>query len=63
VLVSRFPMSVVKSICETLDLERGGKKEEVMERLMSFLLEPKSSGKPLPSSAKKGEYLPIYYLR
>jgi len=46
---------MLKSICETLDIERGGKKEDIMDRMMTFLLKPKSSGKPLPSSTKKRE--------
>ena len=46
-------MSLLKSMCETLDVDRGGNKEKVVQRLFDFLMEPKSSGKPLPSSAKK----------
>jgi len=49
----RFTSSMMKSICETLDLERGGKKEDLVDRIMSFLMDPKSSGKPLPSSTVK----------
>lgn len=51
--LTKLPLPLVKSFCVTLDLERGGKKEDVMERIISFLMEPKSSNKPLPSSAKK----------
>jgi len=40
---------MLKSICDTLDVERGGKKEDVIERIITFLMEPKSSGKPLPT--------------
>jgi len=46
---------MLKSICDTLDIDRGGKKEDVVERIMNFLMEPKSSGKPLPLSTKKRE--------
>jgi len=46
---------MLKSICETLDVERGGKKEDIIERIINFLMEPTSSGKPLPSSTKKRE--------
>jgi len=47
-------MPMLKSICDTLDVDRGGKKEsklkeDVVERIVTFLMEPKSSGKPLPT--------------
>ena len=45
---------MLKYYLNMLDLDRGGKKEDVVERIVNFLMEPKSSGKPLPSSAKKG---------
>jgi len=47
--VARFTVPMLKSICETLDIDRSGKKEDVIERIMTFLMEPKSSGKPLPN--------------
>jgi len=46
---------MLKCICQTLDIERSGKKEEIVERIMNFLKEPKDSGKPLTASAKKRE--------
>jgi len=45
-------MHGLKFYCKILDVERGGKKEEILERLMNFLMEPKS--KP---AAKKGTCL------
>jgi len=50
---------MLKSICETLDIERAGKKDEIIEKIISFLMKPKSSGKPLPSSTKKRECKPL----
>jgi len=44
---------MLKSICETLDIDRVGKKDDVVERIINFLMEPKSSGKPLPTSKKR----------
>jgi protein DEK len=54
-----------------LDLEKKGNREEIAERIVTFLLEPKDSGKPVPpprpkrSSAVKAnskgysEYVPM----
>ncbi|XP_069469685.1 protein DEK isoform X1 [Ambystoma mexicanum] len=44
---------MLKIICEVLDLERSGSNGELITRILSFLMEPKPSGKPLPKSAKK----------
>jgi len=46
---------MLKLICETLDIERGGNKEDIIERIMSFLMKPKSSGKELPKPSVKRE--------
>lgn len=58
-LVSFFRMTAtgLRSICEVLDLERGGRKEDIVDRLINFLMKPKSSGKALPKS-KKSMYKP-----
>lgn len=41
----KFELKQLKSICEMLDLEKKGTKDEVAERVLEFLLEPKDSGK------------------
>ena len=43
---------MLKTICEVLDLERSGTKDAIVEKIMSFLLLPKDSGKPVPASKK-----------
>lgn len=43
---------MLKSICEVLDIDRGGKKDEIIDRILNFLLKPHSSGKTL-SAAKR----------
>jgi len=52
----RFPTPLLKSFCNILDIDRGGKnkREEMVEIIVAFLMEPKSSDKALPSSTKKG---------
>jgi len=42
----KFELKQLKSICEMLDLEKKGVKDEIAERIVDFLLEPKDSGKP-----------------
>jgi protein DEK len=53
--LSKFTNAMLKVICEVLDIERKGKKDEIINRIMHFLLEPTSSGKslPTPGSGKK----------
>jgi hypothetical protein len=46
-------MRVLKSLCGILDLEKKGNREEVAERIVTFLLEPKDSGKPVPPPRPK----------
>ena len=45
----------VKSMCEILDLERGGTKETIVNRLMDFFLKPASSGKKLLMDKKRSK--------
>lgn len=64
----------MKSLCGILDLEKKGNREEIAERIVTFLVEPKDSGKPVPpprpkrSSAVKAnskgysEYVAVYYM-
>jgi len=48
-------MPMLRSVCDTLDIDRGGKKEEILEKIMNFLMAPKSSEKPVPQPTKKRE--------
>ena len=48
-----FHLPMLKVICEVLDLEKKGTKEEVADRVMTFCLRPKSTGKPVPVSKKR----------
>ncbi|XP_028402546.1 protein DEK-like [Dendronephthya gigantea] len=50
--VDRFTQDSMKRLCEILDVEKKGSKEDVLERVMDFLLCPKASGKEVP--VKKG---------
>ncbi|CAM9641303.1 unnamed protein product [Lampetra planeri] len=52
--IKKYHKDVLKaSFCDVLDLEKGGNKDEVVARIMEFLLQPKSSGKSLPKSSHK----------
>ena len=52
--MSRYFMADLKRTCELLDVERGGSKEEIIERIIKFMLEPKESDKKgLPTPVKK----------
>ncbi len=48
-------MSMLKLMCETLDLEKSGPKEIVVNRIMDFLIAPKNSGKAVPTP-KRSEF-------
>lgn len=43
---------MLKPVCELLDIERGGKKDDILERILDFLLNPKDSGKKVPEKKK-----------
>lgn len=51
--VQKFEVKHLKSICEMLDLEKKGNKEEIGTRIVDFLLEPKDSGKPVGGGRPK----------
>jgi len=44
---------VLKQICLILDIERSGSKEEIVNRILTFLLNPEDSGKKVPSAKKR----------
>ncbi|KAF5297136.1 hypothetical protein FQA39_LY02716 [Lamprigera yunnana] len=49
----KFELKQLKSICEMLDLEKKGSKDEIIERVIHFLLEPKDSGKAIGGGRPK----------
>lgn len=44
--ISSFELKQLRVVCEMLDLEKKGSRDELSERILEFLLEPKDSGKP-----------------
>ncbi|XP_047103861.1 protein DEK-like [Schistocerca piceifrons] len=52
-ILSRMEVSVLKTIWCILDFEKKGKCDELVERISTFLLEPTSSGAPVPDSRPK----------
>lgn len=38
---------MLRLLCDSLDLDKSGNKEEIIKCIMSFLMEPKDSGKVL----------------
>lgn len=51
--LSKNTIAGLKKMCKILDLERGGSKEDILNKLMDFLLAPKSSGESVPKPKKK----------
>ncbi|MGH0124881.1 UNVERIFIED_CONTAM: hypothetical protein FKN15_065451, partial [Acipenser sinensis] len=54
-ILKRYKNAALKTICGTLDLEKSGKNNDLISRIMTFLMKPKSSGKPLPTSKRKSQ--------
>lgn len=54
-LASAHKMEIkqLKSVCEMLDLLKSGTKDELVTRIVEFLLEPKDSGKPVDGGRPK----------
>ncbi|CAH1253541.1 DEK [Branchiostoma lanceolatum] len=44
--ILRYTVAALKYFCDTLDIEKKGNRDELVEKLMEFLMEPVSSGKP-----------------
>ncbi|KAL1501539.1 hypothetical protein ABEB36_006842 [Hypothenemus hampei] len=42
----------LKTTCEILDLPKSGAKDDIVERILEFLLEPKDSGKPVGGTGR-----------
>lgn len=51
--IQRLEVKQLKSVCEMLDLQKTGNKDEISERILDFLLEPKDSGKPVGGGRPK----------
>ncbi|XP_078098037.1 protein DEK-like isoform X3 [Mustelus asterias] len=52
-VLKKNPISVLKVICTVLDLERKGTKDEIVSKILNFLMKPRASGKSLPKPKKK----------
>ncbi|KAJ4918271.1 hypothetical protein JOQ06_002044 [Pogonophryne albipinna] len=52
---SNFTNTKLKVVCGVLDLEKKGTHSDLVDRILTFLTEPKNSGKRLPASAKKSK--------
>ncbi|XP_036827961.1 protein DEK isoform X3 [Oncorhynchus mykiss] len=46
-------MMRLRTICKVLDLEKGGNQSVLIDRIMTFLISPRISGKPVISKRKK----------
>ncbi|GFT70313.1 protein DEK [Nephila pilipes] len=51
-VVEKLTTTVLKRVCELLDLERSGTKEEIVLRILDFLMDPKDSGKSVKTKKK-----------
>ncbi|XP_023242970.1 protein DEK-like isoform X1 [Centruroides sculpturatus] len=51
--LDKLTLPVLKRVCDILDLERSGTKEDIVSRISEFLLYPKASGKSVPKTKKK----------
>ncbi|XP_023016896.2 protein Dek isoform X2 [Leptinotarsa decemlineata] len=49
----KFEVKQLKSMCEMLDLPKSGVRDEIAQRIVDFLVEPKDSGKPVDGGRPK----------
>ena len=56
-----FTKPMISHVCEILDVQRSGNKDEVVERLMEWLLKPEDSGKKVPKK-RKGETTSLFLM-
>ena len=49
----KYEVKHLKSVCEMLDLQKTGPKDDIIERILDFLLEPKDSGKAVGGGRPK----------
>ncbi|KAL2084531.1 hypothetical protein ACEWY4_020049 [Coilia grayii] len=52
-MLSKYTNTMLKTICQVLDIERSGKQSVLIERIMAFLMHPVNTGKPVPVKKKK----------
>ncbi|XP_029928687.1 protein DEK [Myripristis murdjan] len=52
---SSFTNSKLRGICKVLDLEKKGTQSDLIDRILTFLIAPKNSGKPLSKKKKKSK--------
>lgn len=52
-MVHKMEIKQLKSVCEMLDLPKSGTKDELVSRIVDFLIEPKDSGKPVDGGRPK----------
>ncbi|XP_076441371.1 protein DEK-like [Babylonia areolata] len=50
--LNKLTLAGLKHVCEVLDIERGGTKSAIVERIMDFLMKPSSSGLRVPQKKK-----------
>ncbi|KAJ8288455.1 hypothetical protein COCON_G00011140 [Conger conger] len=51
--IKKFTNALLKNMCYVLDLERSGTHDAKIDRILSFLLDPKMSGRALPKKKRK----------
>ncbi|CAG9764007.1 unnamed protein product [Ceutorhynchus assimilis] len=51
-VLKKSEVKVLKTTCEILDLQKTGNRDEISERVMEFLMEPKDSGKPVGGTGR-----------
>ncbi|KAL8590460.1 hypothetical protein ACOMHN_011673 [Nucella lapillus] len=51
--LNKFTVAELKHLCEVLDIERGGTKSAIVERILDFLMKPSSSGLRVPAKKKR----------
>ena len=44
-------------MCEILDLERSGTKEDIVNKIMTYCEEPRASGKKVPKPKSKSQFI------
>ncbi|WAR23501.1 DEK-like protein [Mya arenaria] len=52
-LIKTYTISMLKVVAEVLDLQRGGTKGDLVDRIMEWLQKPEDSGRKIPQPKKK----------
>lgn len=52
-IVHKMEVKQLKSVCEMLDLPKSGSKDELVSKIVDFLIEPKDSGKSVDGGRPK----------